>query len=93
MMIARGEQVLMADADGATRWEDLELLQGRMQDLLKKQGQSHAALMLVTCWPWPPNQHAGSVTEAGMQTCCRKRVGGCQSPLHLIPHKQGKRTA
>ena len=46
MMIARGEQVLMADADGATRWEDLELLQGRMQELLKKQGQPHAALML-----------------------------------------------
>eukprot|EP00891_Asterochloris_glomerata_P007263 jgi/Astpho2/7263/e_gw1.00113.72.1_t len=41
MMIARGEQVLMADADGATRWEDLELLQGRMQELLKKQSESH----------------------------------------------------
>lgn len=40
MMIARGEQVLMADADGATRWEDLELLQGRMQELLKKQSQA-----------------------------------------------------
>ena len=46
MMIARGDQVLMADADGATRWEDLELLQGRMQELLKKQSESHAAQML-----------------------------------------------
>ena len=46
MMIARGEQVLMADADGATCWEDLELLQGRMQELLKKQGESHIGQML-----------------------------------------------
>lgn len=87
MMIARGEQVLMADADGATRWEDLELLQGRMQELLKKQSESRVA--------WMPRHVAGHGLQIstqglpqkqGCRICCRRRVRWCQSsPLQDVP--------
>ena len=43
MMIARGEYALMVDADGATRFSDIEILMKRIKEISNKKDEGFVA--------------------------------------------------
>lgn len=49
MLIGRGQHLLMADADGATRIQDLEKLEAALRDL-DNPGKPHKFCMAVCNW-------------------------------------------